>query len=547
MVYVATAFLTATVYIVRAEIIAKRIHSQTVQAVLLQGARRLEQITGRSAAILDAAKSNPQIQEIAGRDYGDGDLGHELDDYFQLRRIRRTLSALTGDYALRFYADSNAIYTRQQLHFFSSRDLESAHPEIARDPLVARARWFISDASDEDVIVTVAPLLALERPDPFLGYLTVEYPIPRIVSLLKEIEQAIGGHAAVVADDGHVIATSDIDRGEEELMQEHSVALRNPPWRFRHLGLPPRNALTQREVLVPLLIMWVATAAVFLVLARVLSANLTNRIDRIDESMRAVQAGLQPAVPSGDEQDEIAKLHTTFLDLLRTKQNLTDLLAAERLRIQRAELDVLEASISPHFLYNTLDAVVWEAKSADAPQVARMVSLVAAFYRKSHASTGHLVSLSEELDRVRLYVEIERMRTDVSIGFETCVDESVLDFTVPRMLLQPLVENSLEHGIRANTDGVGVVRVYGYTQDESVVVAVQDDGQGVDESTLARLRSGQLVSRRGGYGLANIRERLRLLYGDAASLAFQLIPQAGLRVEITIPRSVDPRIVHMDR
>lgn len=201
---------------------------------------------------------------------------------------------------------------------------------------------------------------------------------------------------------------------------------------------------------------------------------------------------------------------------------------AEELRrreadLARAQLDVLSMQMSPHFLFNALHAVSALASSDDPKRASDLVARIGSALRESMTlrdrPTG---TLAEELEVLDDYVEIERIRFGDRVRIEVDVDEAALDCTVPRWLLQPLVENALAHGVGERVEG-GRVDVRAHVDGGGLVLEVRDDGAGL---------SGSVVD---GVGLRNVRERLRALHGDAASL--DLVPGApsGTRAVIRIP------------
>ncbi|HTX18776.1 MAG TPA: histidine kinase [Bacteroidota bacterium] len=195
----------------------------------------------------------------------------------------------------------------------------------------------------------------------------------------------------------------------------------------------------------------------------------------------------------------------------------------ERLNRTRmeAELKALQARINPHFLFNTLNSIASLISENPKSAEATVEKLSDIFRYTLKSADRDTVTLAEELDIIRIYLEIEKVRFGDRLRYEITCEEPLRDLTIPALIIQPLVENSIKHGLASQVRG-GTVRVEVGQKDGHCLISVIDDGKGLD---------GGLTE--GGFGLKSIEERLRLRYGDAASL--RIIPDRGAHFQITIP------------
>ena len=213
---------------------------------------------------------------------------------------------------------------------------------------------------------------------------------------------------------------------------------------------------------------------------------------------------------------------------------------AEQERLRRAEFELLQAQINPHFLYNTLDAIVWSAESKDEEQVIRMTRSLSDFFRASLSKGRDEISLRDELVHVRSYLEIQQIRYQDILTYDIDIDEKYMDCRIPKITLQPLVENALYHGIK-NKRGGGSIRLY--AQDDAdnengFVICVEDNGAGMDEKRLAEVRDG-LINKAPAeteiYGLFNVNERIQLDFGTEFGISIQSEQKQGTKIYVHLP------------
>lgn len=234
-----------------------------------------------------------------------------------------------------------------------------------------------------------------------------------------------------------------------------------------------------------------------------------------------------------DKMDEIGR------SMLATQARLYD----AELEGNRARFSALQSQVNPHFLYNTLDCIRGQALVAGVHPIAEIVVAMSAIFRYS-VQADKDATLREEMDIVSHYVRILRIRHQDRIGFVTGFPDEILKVRIPRMILQPVVENAVYHGLEPK-EGPGTVRISGHREDDRVVLVVEDDGVGMDARTEAEVRrlleeggeapESEGIRKTSGIGLVNIHRRLRLLYGERSGLSLGLATRGGLVVTITIP------------
>ena len=207
--------------------------------------------------------------------------------------------------------------------------------------------------------------------------------------------------------------------------------------------------------------------------------------------------------------------------------------------LRKAELRTLQAQINPHFLYNTLDAIVWKAEAGDEEEVIHLTRALSDFFRISLSSGADWISISQEKKHITGYLNIQRTRYRDILNYEIDIPDEIGQYYILKLLLQPLVENALYHGIKYKRGG-GMIRVTGRKQDDDLIFTVQDTGKGMDQETLENLRAHLAqeapvhTSGTNGFGLVNVNLRIRLYYNEPEGLSIESGPE-GTTVSFKVP------------
>jgi two-component system sensor histidine kinase YesM len=247
---------------------------------------------------------------------------------------------------------------------------------------------------------------------------------------------------------------------------------------------------------------------------------------------------------TGDNVDEITELGMSFNIMIGKIRELLDSKIKEQENLKKAELRALQAQINPHFLYNTLDAIIWMAEDKKTDQVIDIVRALSSFFRISLSKGRDWITIGEEIERTRSYLTIQKMRYRDILDFQIEADGAVADNTTLKLILQPLVENALYHGIKNKRNG-GTITVRAQQKDEDeVVLEVEDDGIGFTPEKLSQVQaelsddSGD-IRLESGYGIDNVNKRVKLYYGRQYGLSIKSEYQAGTRVTLVIPAKKD--------
>jgi two-component system sensor histidine kinase YesM len=282
------------------------------------------------------------------------------------------------------------------------------------------------------------------------------------------------------------------------------------------------------------------TVAIALILSVLLASSVARPVIELETLMGRAEAGDLSARFKGDTADEVGRLGRSYNAMISEIRNLIDLVYKEQSDKREAELRILQEQIKPHFLYNTLETIRYMAKRQGALDVADMVSALTKLFRIGLSRGQETIPFRDELEHVRSYLFIQSSRYAGKFDFEISADEDCLDLRVQRLVLQPLAENAIYHGVRENRDRAkGTIRIQARISGGLLAITICDDGVGMDAARLAEIRA-VLECRRpipnsvSGYGIYNVNERIRS-YGPEYGLSFESAPGQGTTVTILHP------------
>mgnify|MGYP003370045495 CR=1 FL=1 len=235
--------------------------------------------------------------------------------------------------------------------------------------------------------------------------------------------------------------------------------------------------------------------------------------------------------------DEIAALAGAFNNMAGNMQALVDKVKEDERKMRKADLRLLQEQINPHFLYNTLDTIVWLIEAEETDKAVNMVVTLSDFFRLVLSKGREFITIREEEQHISSYLEIQEVRYHDIMEYEVQIDKSLYEFEIPKLTLQPLVENALYHGIKYKR-AKGYIHVHGERDGAVIRLTVQDNGVGMDEEELVELRkeiSRPCQETEKGFGLANVNERIRMYFGTEYGMKISSQKGKGTIVEVTIP------------
>lgn len=267
--------------------------------------------------------------------------------------------------------------------------------------------------------------------------------------------------------------------------------------------------------------------------AYIVARNLSKPIIQLQEHMKEVERGnFNISVPV-DSTKEIGRLARTFnLMVIQIKELMSQVVTEQEFKRKR-ELEALQAQINPHFLYNTLDSIIWMAESDKKSEVISMTSALAKLFRASISKGQEFVSIQTEIEHITNYLTIQNIRYRDKLEYLIDIDPQILHYRSLKVILQPLVENAIYHGIK-NQYGIGKIQIIGRLSEQNIEFKVIDNGVGISPVALAELTNFKKGERDGkGFGLVNVHERIQLYFGREYGVSIRSEEEVGTEVTIT--------------
>ena len=266
-----------------------------------------------------------------------------------------------------------------------------------------------------------------------------------------------------------------------------------------------------------------------------ISRSITQPIYALRERAQSIGRGdIAAREPVVAEDETLQALSSSLEHMAQHLQQQMELNRQEQDKLRAMELALLQSQINPHFLYNTLDTIIWLVETGKNEQAVEMVTSLSNFFRSSLSQGRDIITLGEEEIHVRSYLEIQQVRYRDILRYEIHVQPELRGCVLPKLTLQPLVENALYHGIKLRR-GLGCILVDAAQEDDRVRITVRDDGAGMPPERLQQLRQSLDTEEQVGFGLRTVYRRLRLLYGEQCSMELESEPGAGTTVTLRFP------------
>ena len=314
-------------------------------------------------------------------------------------------------------------------------------------------------------------------------------------------------------------------------------SITEPKW-YMVTILPSQPLINQsNQIILQLLGIYLAILIFAIVLANFLARSITNRLSSVISQMKKVRQGPPVPMESPQAHDEIGDLIDTYNYMTRKMDELIQkqAKASEDLRI--AEFNSLQAQINPHFLYNTMDMINWLALQGHTSEVSTAVQNLSRFYKLTLSRKKGISTIEREEGHVSIYISLQNMRYHDSIDFISDIPDELLEYQIPKLTLQPVIENAILHGILEKETKSGTIVLTGWLEDSDVVLLISDDGVGISPEKMPTILSGTGQSSSGGTNIAiyNTHRRLQILYGQKYGLTYTSTPGQGTEVQIRIP------------
>jgi len=359
------------------------------------------------------------------------------------------------------------------------------------------------------------------------GYVIVDsktggYSESECSNILKSIDRAGSGSSEIRSDGRNlVINQNSLYTACWQLVSVYDQSILNKD----------ANSIS-RKIIMVLLVSFVAV----ILIANFISNSVTKPLRKLTRLMNRAEENNLDISYNIKYNDEIADLCRTFNSMMKRINELVLRIQKEEKLKREEELKALQAQINPHFLYNTLDTIYWLAKMEKKDEIAELVGDLGGFFRLSLNNGNEITTLWNEVEHVKKYLSIQKVRYKDKFNYSIHIDENLYKARIPKLILQPIVENSLVHGFKS-INYKGMIEISANACGENTVIKIRDNGRGLERDIMEKLRSGGTASDNTGYALNNVMERIKLHVGTQYGMEICSTHGESTTVTITLPLS----------
>lgn len=389
-----------------------------------------------------------------------------------------------------------------------------------------------------------------------IAFLLATVDINMISDYFRQVVGDSKDEVCIVSDKGEYIAGTDIfregavQRVNAELSKsryekvkiegnsyiEARKQLSIPGWNLMSFTQVDRNKLFYSKY--ASLMLLIGAVCIFFILGCVLLLNgcVFAPLLKLEKHMMTVEQGNLSRIPLEQKQNEITNLQHVYNHMIVSIKELIEKVKNEEKTIAKGELELIQAQINPHFLYNTLDAISALSLINDNKRCFQMTQALGNFYRNSLNNGRNTVTIAEEIECIKNYIIVLNIRHNDSIQFHIDVEEALLDVTIPKLLIQPLIENAVLHGVN-EIEGDKEISLSIFTTDDEIIISVKDNGIGMSTEKIAQVQRGELRKKH-GFGIYSLNRRIELLYGIKTPMIIHSEPGNGTEIDICIGREI---------
>ena len=537
---------------------------------MLQAVRQVESnIAYRLSKVKETSDSlvkNIELYERLGRLPEDDTVQVQIADAVQLTNTIQSLESRNEVWKIRLFVEERKLYASDNLTFYNLRTIEGqawfkqAVEKLGASVWLPTQRIHYLNATES---VRVIPLVrTIKHPENFshiIGLLSVDMP-ERLVSSVLESVKFEGVDIAIYDRNGTIVShpnsefigksmdagrwgrISSLEEGivEDAAGGEYMIfrVLEGTDWKIAaRIPSAKISAGNERYATISTLVIVISCLILFIMVVIFIFAAITESTVRKIRNMTVMikKEGIDAEIGQTDNgSGSIISLESNVNRLIGTIKHLTVEAYSANAREREAQLRALQAQINPHFLYNTLDTINWMAIRRDADEISTIVNSLAQYFRLSLSKGKDIVTVADEINLAKSYLEIQKHRFHEMFEYEIEVQPELLIRKIPKLSLQPIIENALLHGIQQLEGARGQLRIEGCLTDSGYRLAVIDNGVGMDGTTLAMLSNMDMQEERQSYGLFNVKERIELYFGSTSDVVIESRLHEGTRVEIRV-------------
>lgn len=389
------------------------------------------------------------------------------------------------------------------------------------------------------------------------GVALIEFDFTKIVRLIYQSDLGENGHIAIFDRDYNVVYSSLPELIDEDLIETKKLVLgsagvtinhqsfnlyistiTNTGWKVSVFTNNSQIYSVLYNFIIIVIITILLLSILYIFIVYVIVKQVTYPLYRLQAEMNKVKDlnydVNRSKLKKGSK--EIIQLDATFNEMMRRIRYLADKLLQEQENQRKSELKALQNQINPHFLYNTLDSIIYMIDKGENQKAEEMIVALSKFFRISISRGKAIIPLKDEVEHVRNYLLIQKIRFGDQFTYSIIVDPSLYQYSCIKLILQPLVENAIEHGLNDNESG-GQIEIIGTQNESYIILKIKDNGYGISEDKLEQIyKSFHDDSIHQGVGLKNVYQRIKIYYGEEADIKIDSLFDEGTIISIYIPK-----------
>jgi two-component system, sensor histidine kinase YesM len=548
------------------ESVSNKMKSQTIASAKLMLDNVTSVLASKTMSVsnsMDIISYDKNVNAILSRAQTDYPVPDQLEDADQLTSLFTNLQNSTGVYRIRMYLRSGLIYSDEKQNIFNMDTIqdEAWYKDTINSD--GKTKWFTSsytnnsNSGEPKYISMVKVVWNIEVFFDKLGILRIDILQSDLLDIINKAKVTDNTDMYIRNSKNEIVACINestakkwsgvlmnytdqswnpkIINGQNVIVSTNPIS--NSDWTLVTI-IPMSDILSlSKKLKNEMLFLMLIIAAIAYFIISYISLIYTKKISQIIRKMKKVQTGDLDVIISDHGKDEIGELIENFNYMMNKIKVLNEEQFRAGISIKSAELKALQAQINPHFLYNTLDIINCLAIENNIPDISQMIQSLSKFYKLSLSNGRDIVTIRDELEHVELYVQIQNKRYKNRIILILDVEKEILDCKIPKLLLQPIVENAIIHGIFEKESKSGVIKIFGYKVMHNIFLKINDNGIGMSKNRIEEMLQFNIAEQMHGYGVNNINERIKLYYGNEYGLFYESEPGNGTTVEIRIPES----------
>ena len=519
---------------------------------LNQIANRIDNQISLTESLVYQVVYNNTIREITAHVWNSNDTEErlkQLDDYYYLYDYLPLIKNVSGISNLCIYMTNHPFYIVDQTYIFNESILTGLPVYEKISTIPGGHTWFSRSSCEASFIMGIS--LSVSRGQINCGYVEAQFDLS---SIEKEITETLYNdqYIALMDSENNII----MEAGYQEYVQAVDISSKTSDYYFEYyygnektimmtfplsiegwtlITVIPYKSITSEwaatRLIILLLIFLLVSASIIvsIILSNLFMGRIV-RLKNIMENYSIESHSLYLDKPA--RGDELSLIENTFKQTTIRLNNTLQALYQVKIDKKVFEMKVLQSQINSHFLYNTLDSINWMAFVQGNTDVSNMVSALGRFYRLGLSSGQNIITIHDEIEITKAYLYIQRIRFHEHLVVNYSIPEDIFNYSTIKLILQPVVENSIVHGMSDFNDRIGTLDIHGYIEKGAIIFIIRDNGHGfmVDEYYLP-----DITKQGNGFGLSNIKERLKLHFGDETSVSVKSAPGQGTEVVLKWP------------